>query len=196
LLKDSIGTMPEERDNKATEESITARRELDRQSHRELRANNREISEQDKGVLDEFRRYAQRRAGEREEALITINGRAKEPRRSLYAEFRENRESLYSKAREVVQGRGRARANRKRDIKGVKQIVAQVTKLGEAVKRVGEREQYGKVEQEVERVRNDLEREVSRTYNVFEQGIRKVEQEVERIIEEREPDGWSHGMGM
>ncbi len=151
-----------------------------------------------RGVIDDrSRRILGARTRERESILSTVRERTKKPRESLYTEFREHRESLYSQARRVVSERGRTRANRKRDYKAVKQIVARV----EEVRGTSEQQGNGRIRELIESFGTRFDGEITRTFgnhheqsSNFGQEIESAARAVEEVIEERDEDigiGWS-----
>ena len=159
------------------------------QSNSDIQLPKREV------INDSIRTAITRRKQERETILSTPRGRINREQKSLFERLREQRESLYSKARAVVPERRQRRANRKRDYQGIKQIVGKADKLGTAVEQFKE-QRYRGFSEAVERVGNDLEREILRQYEVFGESVKRFERQVEQVIEDREAPNYSPGMSM
>lgn len=150
-------------------------------------------------INDRVRATIRARTREREATLTGNRERTNREQKSLFEQFRESRESLYSKARRVMPERGRARANRKRDYKAVKQIVARV----EEVRGTSEQQGNGRIRELIESFGTRFDGEITRTFgnhhgqsSNFGQEIESAARAVEEVIERREVPSQGGGMGM
>lgn len=143
-------------------------------------------------INDTVRATITRRIREREEILTKNRARTNREQKSLYEQFRESRESLYSKARRVMQERGRARANSRRNNQAVGVIVEKVGRI-----RADREARYRDFGGKFRGIRGIYEEKLGYYHEqskLFRSKIELVERTIKEIIDEREAPSWTPKM--